>query len=324
MEIGRSCSLMCPRALEVQASPSRSEKMEGAGTRAGPCREVLMSSIPAAGNSLPSVDDSPKLVLRSEKWVQETDEALPVLEIFSNHWQLTWNRSKEEPSQCRSNSPQFGLRRNTIMEANLAKQNLQYPLLLISSARVPAPQIIGVDARGCQSTGTFLNGLKPVPFDPILDVRPFSCFNCRTGVHHRSRCPEPANQRKFCRNCGRYDVTVSRCVRCAEAYARYLNARVKTVRATREPLVMHMDALAEPRLRIIAAEAHGQAMAKDERTIEPRKKKQRRGGRLRRERIEAKKALEALKTGQDVVGLAAAKRGKAGAPGLHPGESGDN
>lgn len=60
-----------------------------------------------------------------------------------------------------------------------------------------------------------------IPFDPQLDPEPFTCYNCWSDDHPRRDCPEPPLH-AYCRNCGRKDVEVQDCPRCAEAYREFL------------------------------------------------------------------------------------------------------
>ena len=71
--------------------------------------------------------------------------------------------------------------------------------------------------------GVMFGGLDAIPFDPLIDAYPGECFNCRRVTnppHTRRQCPYPKNPRRLCFNCGRWDVDLSDCPRCAKAHAR--------------------------------------------------------------------------------------------------------
>lgn len=69
-----------------------------------------------------------------------------------------------------------------------------------------------------RKAGVLFGGLKFVPHVDGLDPPPRKCFNCHVGEHNWKDCKEKLYEGGFCYNCGRYDVKVTECPRCAEAY----------------------------------------------------------------------------------------------------------
>lgn len=78
-----------------------------------------------------------------------------------------------------------------------------------------------------RTTGVLFKGLKPIPFDPSIDPPSNACFNCWVQGHTRRTCPKEIIAGDLCHNCGRLDVIMSNCPRCAEAYVTWAQASDK-------------------------------------------------------------------------------------------------
>lgn len=72
-----------------------------------------------------------------------------------------------------------------------------------------------------RTTGIYFGNLTPIPHDPLLDPPPHACFNCWEKGHTRINCPEKPYEGGFCHNCGRADVVMATCPRCAREYPKW-------------------------------------------------------------------------------------------------------
>ncbi|XP_043482018.1 uncharacterized protein LOC122511053 [Leptopilina heterotoma] len=72
------------------------------------------------------------------------------------------------------------------------------------SPRPPLPIIL---------EGRMFGGLDPIPTVPRLDPPPGVCHNCWRKGHEVPKCP--SKLAKFCKNCGRREVILTDCPRCA-------------------------------------------------------------------------------------------------------------
>lgn len=85
-------------------------------------------------------------------------------------------------------------------------------------------QIVGGYFPRIRTKGIYLYDLDAVAFDPVIDVPIKVCFNCWQLGHPQQRCSLPKTH-TYCNNCGRINVSVDKCPRCARAYKRFILER---------------------------------------------------------------------------------------------------
>ncbi|XP_043469787.1 uncharacterized protein LOC122503348 [Leptopilina heterotoma] len=72
-------------------------------------------------------------------------------------------------------------------------------------------------------SGRMFGSLDQIATDPDLDPPHGSCFNCWEKKHHLKDCPDQLNT--FCRNCGRRNVLIDSCPRCARVFPKWLRRK---------------------------------------------------------------------------------------------------
>ena len=74
------------------------------------------------------------------------------------------------------------------------------------------------------SQGTVIGNLPPVPFDPEVDAPAHVCFQCWKPGHGWPQCPE-GRRWEYCTNCGRSNVSINTCPRCAELHRAFIEEK---------------------------------------------------------------------------------------------------
>lgn len=137
--------------------------------------------------------------IKRQQWTTEG----AVVREFPRHTEVTTqtrsSTTRDTASQVESVSGQDVETQTPQAEAKAVEEPRPYA----AQFKYPGP---GVGGSRAQSGGVMT---------PLTD----RCWNCRTGIHPYSRCPEPRNQ-SFCYGCGEPGVTLAGCRRCSFAYRR--------------------------------------------------------------------------------------------------------
>ena len=82
------------------------------------------------------------------------------------------------------------------------------------------------------SQGTVINNLLPVTFDPEVDAPAHVCFQCWKPGHGWPKCPK-GRRWEYCTNCGRSNVSINTCPRCAELHRAFIEEKYGEKRCRR-------------------------------------------------------------------------------------------
>ena len=74
------------------------------------------------------------------------------------------------------------------------------------------------------SQGTVINNLPPVPFDPEVDAPAHVRFQCWGPGHGWPQCPK-GRRWEYCTNCGRCNVSINTCPRCAKLHRAFIEEK---------------------------------------------------------------------------------------------------